>query len=169
MLTLGPSCRPYRDHTAARSKASNPRGRGGSILQTRSVRHQCWLQTTSTWAAAVPVIVDEAFGCRQASTNRSPWPNPSLLLVRDYFAIRWQHERLPSYLRVVGVVELLQHESVLADFRHDRLRLRQDSFEALARRRQHQLGAESLPTNISFRLSKTLMLLLILLSILVLS
>lgn len=50
-------------------------------------------------------------------------------------------------LRVVGVVELPQHEGVLADFLHEGLRLPEHSFEALARRRQLQPGAESLPTN----------------------
>ena len=50
----------------------------------------------------------------------------------------------PSRLRVVGVVELLQHEGFVADIRYDRLGLRNRPAHALCRRGEHQLSSERL-------------------------
>lgn len=53
---------------------------------------------------------------------------------------------LRTHLRVVGIVELLEHEGVLPKLRHDGLCLAHSPAHALSSRRQHQLRAERLST-----------------------
>ena len=49
-----------------------------------------------------------------------------------------------TYLGVVGVVELLQHEGILADLCHDRLGLRHRAAHALGRGGEHEFSSERL-------------------------